>query len=126
MPVGSLPAVNLLEKKESASEKGGLMSGLWEQASGRKVDGDRSRGKGGRLVPHLWDTATGKKDKDNRFSLFGGTSSGKKKSSIDWGPGGAIGSDVVLESVLASQVSTLTLLLSLGFGHCCQVHLCAV
>lgn len=110
MPVGSLPAFNLLgveeaqrreeaEEKKKASERSGLSSqmwGLWEQASGKKQD-RREKGGGG-LMPQAgnsWDFATGKKRekqaKDNKdsFRLFGGNT--KKQSSIDWGPGGALG-----------------------------------
>lgn len=100
MPVGSLPAFNLLggdepkrKEEQGASEKpasgfSSQMSGLWEQKKDRE--------KGGLLVPpqvgNLWDSATGKKQREKQkdsFSLFGSTP--KKKSSIDWGPGGAIG-----------------------------------
>lgn len=114
MPVGSLPAFNLLggedaqrrdaEKKEAereARETSGFsqMSELWEHATGKK-DGDKKgdkKGDKGGLVPqvgNLWDSATGNhkrgkaREKDS-FSLFGGSS--KKKSTIDWGPGGALG-----------------------------------
>jgi hypothetical protein len=113
MPVGSLPAFNLLggeeaqrrEADRAASEKkSGLpqMAGLWEHATGRK-DGDKKAekkkgdNKGG-LVPqvgNLWDSATGsnrreKAKEKERFKLFGGN--GKKKSAaVHWGPGGALG-----------------------------------
>ncbi|KAG0623227.1 hypothetical protein M758_3G158000 [Ceratodon purpureus] len=114
MPMGSLQAFNLLggeeaqrkeaEKKEAerkGSEKSGFsqVTGLWEHATGKK-DGDRKgekKGEKGGLVPqvgNLWDSATGgnrrekAKEKDS-FRLFGGNS--KKKSAIDWGPGGALG-----------------------------------
>lgn len=92
MPVGSLPAFNLLgveeAKRREAEETTSFssqMSGLWEQASsGLKKNNDDDREKGGR---HLWHSSKNKPN--DSFKLFGGTS--KKKSSIDWGPGGAIG-----------------------------------
>lgn len=109
--MGSLPAFNLLggdeanrreaEKKEAerkASEKSGLsqMSGLWDQAIGKR-DGGMKGDKGG-LVPqvgNLWDSAIGQgkkrekvRDKNN-FRLFGGSNT--TKPAVDWGPGGALG-----------------------------------
>lgn len=120
MPVGSLPAFNLLggeeaQRREAEADRGaseekkksGLpqMAGLWEHATGRK-GGDKEAekkkkgdNKGG-LVPqvgNLWDSATGSnrrekaKEKEKEgFKLFGGN--GKKKpAAVHWGPGGALG-----------------------------------
>ncbi|XP_024364174.1 uncharacterized protein [Physcomitrium patens] len=72
------------------------MSGLWDQAIGKR-DGGMKGDKGG-LVPqvgNLWDSAIGQgkkrekvRDKNN-FRLFGGSNT--TKPAVDWGPGGALG-----------------------------------
>lgn len=113
MPVGSLQAFNMLgqgeaQKKEAEKREAekrapedksrsgfSQMSDLWDQAT-RKKEPEKKVDRSGGLVPqvsNLWDSATGKKkdkgkNKDT-FRFFGDNS--KKKPSIDWGPGGAIG-----------------------------------